>query len=171
MRVASQVTHAASSKYRSIQARKICDNPSGEGPHRKVTPDRKIYLDEEEIMKLFRRLTIALLALALCLSLVVISTTAQPGRARWEGNNGRHRGWSSGRHRGWSNRGRRIGWNDDYYSGYRRLSWRERRRLARMRMYNRRNAYYGNSYYDSWERRRARYRANRYRNSLYFRTW
>src|SRR5688572_31934664 len=84
-------------------------------------------------MELIRRITLASIAIAFCLSLAVVAADAQPGRARWEGNRGQHRGWTMGRHRGWDNRGRRIGWSDNYSSRYGRLSWRERRRLERIR--------------------------------------
>ena len=118
-------------------------------------------------MDLIRRLTLSVVGLAFCLSLAVVSSNAQPGRARWDGNRGQHRGWTQGRHRGWSNRGRRIGWDDNYDNRYRRLSWRERRRLARIRarMLNNRNRYYENGYSTPWERRRSINRSYRYRRN------
>ncbi|HEX6125603.1 MAG TPA: hypothetical protein VFZ23_09560 [Pyrinomonadaceae bacterium] len=116
-------------------------------------------------MALIRRIIVAALGLAFCLTLSVATSNAQPGRARWEGNRGLHRGWTQGRHRGWNNRGRRIG-RYDYGS---RLSWWERRRLARQRyrMYNARNRYYRDGYLSPWERRRLRSRAYRYRQNSY----
>ena len=114
-------------------------------------------------MTLIRRIIVAGICLTFGMTLFVATTYAQPGRARWEGNRGLHRGWTQGRHRGWDNRGRRS----SYYG--RRLSWRERRRLARLRyrMYNTRNRYYRDGYISSWERRRMRDRAYRYRNNAY----
>lgn len=117
-------------------------------------------------MESIRRITISLLCIAFCLGAAVTSSSAQPGRARWEGNRGLHRGWTTGRHRGWDNRGRRYGWTDSRYG---RLSWRERRRLERQRnrLYNMRKRFYSDGYYSPRERRRLMYGTYRYRRNIY----
>ena len=132
--------------------------------HRKDTQAENQFY-EEESMKLFRRLSVAFLGICFCLGLVVATSYAQPGRARWEGNRGLHRGWTIGRHRGWENRGRRS----YYRNRYEGISWRERRRLAlmRYRMYNSRNRNYGDGYLSRSERRRLARRAARYRATRY----
>ena len=65
-----------------------------------------------------KKIVLFTIAAAFIVGMFVISTNAQPGWARWEGNNGRHLGWSNGRHRGWRNRDR--DWRDDDYRRYRR---------------------------------------------------
>lgn len=114
-------------------------------------------------MESIRRITIAIIGLAFCLGLAVMTGHAQRERDRWDRDRGSNRGWTNGLHRGWDNRGRRIGRK----SG--RLSWRERQRLARQRyrIYNTRNRYYRDGYLSPWERRRLRERRLRYRQNYY----
>ena len=65
-----------------------------------------------------KKIVLFIVAVAFIIGMSVASANAQPGWARWEGNNGRHLGWSNGRHRGWRNRDRY--WRDDDYRRYRR---------------------------------------------------
>jgi hypothetical protein len=75
-------------------------------------------------MYLLKRVTLVGLVFAFALGLYVSAVNAQPGRARWSGNNGNHYGWTQGRHRGWDN-GRSRRWrNDDSYWRYRRYRYR-----------------------------------------------
>ena len=60
-------------------------------------------------MKMLKKISLALVALIFSLSMFVIAGEAQPGRAKWHGNNGRHLGWNNGRHKGW-NKGHKTGW-------------------------------------------------------------
>jgi hypothetical protein len=53
-------------------------------------------------MKLLKKLGLAFSAIAFLMSLAVMTTYAQPGKARYEGNRGKHRGWTIGKHRGWN---------------------------------------------------------------------
>jgi len=41
-------------------------------------------------MKMLKKISLALVALIFSLSMFVIAGEAQPGRAKWHGNNGRH---------------------------------------------------------------------------------
>ena len=91
-------------------------------------------------MKLLKTFGLTTTALALVLGLFVATSNAQPGRAGWYGNNGRHNGWSNGRHNGW-NRGRKRGWDNAYYNGYYRRS--------RNRYYNY-QTYYPNYNYQTY---------------------
>jgi hypothetical protein len=69
----------------------------------------------------FRR-TAGLIATAILVSgIFVTASIAQPGHARWEGNNGRHLGWYKGRHRGWD---RDRGWRDRRAVYYRPVRYR-----------------------------------------------
>ena len=130
-------------------------------------------------------------AIAFCLSLYVASADAQPGKARWNGNNGRHRGWQQGRRNGWNN-GRKTGWqnrnvywqprsrnvygsifqNRNIYwqqNRYGRINPREYRRLQRQRarIYRSSNRYYSDGYLSDRERRRLQRQQYRYRRSVY----
>lgn len=121
-------------------------------------------------MNLFRKLLLAGSTLAILTSMAVVAANAQPGRARWEGNNGRHLGWYNQRYNR-RFRNNRYG-NFDRYSvygarpGY--LSWRERRRLERQRyrLYNQRNRYYSDGFLNNRERRRLSQRYRQYRYNV-----
>src|SRR4051812_48465784 len=82
-------------------------------------------------MDSLKKFGLILSAVVFCLSLLVMTATAQPGRARREGNNGKHKGWDKGNHYGWQKKDkwadRRI--NRGYSSG--QLSSGEYRRLQR----------------------------------------
>ena len=146
--------------YKNVRQRELhCE-------HRMVIPKTIPILTQEEIMNLSRRLLVGFLGISFCLSLAVVTADAQRTR-RWEGSNEYQSEWRSGRNRGWENRGRRSNY---YRNRYRSLSWRERRRLARImryRMANSRNRYYNTGYMSRWERRRLARRANRYRTNQY----
>jgi hypothetical protein len=60
-------------------------------------------------MKMLKKISLALVAVIFSLSMFVIAGEAQPGHAKWHGNQGRHLGWNKGRRRGWNN-GRKTGW-------------------------------------------------------------
>ena len=86
-------------------------------------------------MKLLKKLGLMLSAIAFCLSLSVATANAQPGKAKWTGNQGKHKGWTQGKHKGWS-KGKKVGWinrDDDWWRRNRNLTWQERRRLSRER--------------------------------------
>lgn len=99
-----------------------------------------------EGMKLLKKLGLVFSSIAFLMSLAVVTTYAQPGKARYEGNRGKHRGWTIGKHKGWyKNRGwdrRDERWerrnsrydrrNDRAYSRG-RLTSEELRRLERRR--------------------------------------
>ena len=55
-------------------------------------------------MKLFKKLGLIFAAFAFCLTVAISSSYAQPGKAKYEGNKGKHRGWTQGKHYGWNNR-------------------------------------------------------------------
>ena len=53
-------------------------------------------------MKTLKKLGLVFTALAFCISLAVTASYAQPGKAKWQGNNGKHKGWYKGKHKGLS---------------------------------------------------------------------
>ena len=61
---------------------------------------------------MLKRIGLALGALVIFTGLFAAAGNAQPGKARWHGNNGRHTGWHRGNHNGW-NKGRKSGWRWD----------------------------------------------------------
>ena len=92
-------------------------------------------------MNSLKKLSLIFTAIAFCLSLAVTATYAQPGRAKWQGNNGKHKGWYKGKHKGWDKRDDRFNRRNarldrridrSYSRG--RLSAEEYRRLERRRM-------------------------------------
>ena len=132
-------------------------------------------------MSYLRKFGVIFMTIAFCLSLAVITSYAQPGNARWSGNNGRHRGWTQGRRNGWDN-GRKTGWrNRSIYqqqssrniywqqNRYGRLSPSEYWRLQRQRsrIYRNTNRYYSDGYLNSSERRRLQRQQYRYRRNVY----
>ena len=96
-------------------------------------------------MNILKKLGLAFASLAFVMALSVVSANAQPGKAGWNGNNGKHRGWTQGQHRGW-NKGRKTGWQD-------RNSWWSRQTDRR----------YRTGRYDDYEYRRL----ERQRERLY----
>jgi hypothetical protein len=90
-------------------------------------------------MNLLRTTRLMVVAAIFISGLFVTASMAQPGRASWYGNNGRHLGWTNGRHRGWY---KNRGWNDRRVAYY---------RPVRYRYYGYRNYYpsYGYSNYGS----------------------
>jgi len=82
-------------------------------------------------MKIVKKIGFVLFAIAFCLSLSITSAYAQPGKARYEGNNGKHKGWVKGQHKGWRKRDSRS--ERRVYRGYRsgQINSSEYRRLQR----------------------------------------
>jgi len=81
-------------------------------------------------MKLIRKFALAIVGVAFALSLFVSSSNAQPGKARWQGNKGKHIGWTKGRHNGWYKKKNKW-YRRPYRVGI--ITPRERLRLARER--------------------------------------
>lgn len=99
-------------------------------------------------MYLLRKIGLAILVAAFILTLSVITSYAQPGRARWEGNNGRHLGWTMGKHKGWyKDKHRKYRYNRYGTSYWDYLRMRERSRY---------NGYYYNPYGSSYNYRYSR---------------
>jgi hypothetical protein len=128
-------------------------------------------------MNLFKRLGIAIGAIAFCLSLFVIAGQAQDGRWRWRNYDRSEKSWNKARkyrrpdRRIYSRyRPRYIGYNRfNRYPGYGgRITPREARRLARQRarIYNARNRYYRDGYLSPRERRQLRKQIIRYRRNV-----
>lgn len=117
-------------------------------------------------MKLFKTLSLGVFVAAMMIAFSITSTYAQPGKARWGGNQGKHRGWERGNHEGWET-GRKTGWNRNYRQG--RISDRERDRLRRQRekIYNSRNRYFRDGYLNNNERRRLSNKVTKYRRNVY----
>jgi len=112
-------------------------------------------------MNLAKMIRFLVVLAVLACGFLVTSSTAQPGRASWYGNNGRHLGWSNGRHRGWDkDRGWR-GRNVVYY------------RPARYRYTGYRNYYpnygYGGSSILGVLLGNSRYNNSGYRGRYYYR--
>jgi hypothetical protein len=109
------------------------------------------------------KITLFLVSAGFVLGMFVASASAQSGWTRWEGNNGRHRGWAIGRHRGWRNRDR--DWRDDDYRRYRSSRYRNSGvgilgtifGVPNYGYHN--NGYYNNGYYRNdrkWEKERRK---------------
>ena len=104
-------------------------------------------------MKYLRTLTVIFASILLLAGIYIGTANAQPGRASWQGNRGRHLGWTIGRHRGWNReRRQRIRLNRTWRRSTRDayINRAEDRRLSRQ--YNR----YQRTYY----RNRMNYRRN-----------
>lgn len=91
-------------------------------------------------MKTLKKLGLIFSAIAFCMSLLVASASAQPGKAKYEGNNGKHKGWTKGKHKGWEKRDERWDRRDSRYDRRNdrnysrgRLSAEEYARLERQR--------------------------------------
>ena len=80
-------------------------------------------------MKLLKKLSLILTAITFCLSLLVATAAAQPGKAKHRGNNGNHYGWEKGKHKGW-NKGKKTGWTNRNGSWDRDDDRRRRGRLS-----------------------------------------
>lgn len=80
---------------------------------------------KEKNMKIPKKLLLTLISAIVFAGFAVSEGYAQPGRASFGGNNGRHLGWSRGRHRGW-NRGRKVGFGNRRFN--RGRSFRDDRR-------------------------------------------
>ena len=126
-------------------------------------------------MNILKKLGLAFASLAFVMALSVVSANAQPGKAGWNGNNGKHRGWTQGQHRGW-NKGRKTGWQDRNSWWSRQTDRRYRtgryddykyRRLERQRerLYNSRNRYYSDGYLSDKERRKLNKRYQKYQTN------
>jgi hypothetical protein len=134
-------------------------------------------------MKSLKKLTLIFIAVAFCLSLSVVTSMAQPGKAKYKGNNGNHYGWEKGKHKGW-NKGKKKGWenrddrwdrNDDRLErrtnrNYRRgrISEDEYRRLQRRqnRINRIRDRYDDDGVINNREQRRLRNRYGNYTDLL-----
>ena len=51
-------------------------------------------------MKTLKKLGLIFSTIAFCLSLAVTASYAQPGKAKYSGNKGKHKGWTQGKHKG-----------------------------------------------------------------------
>lgn len=119
-------------------------------------------------MKSFKRLGLILSAVVFSLTIAASSSFAQPGKAKYEGNNGNHRGWTQGKHKGWEKRDdraeRRI--NRGYNNG--RINSDEYRRLQRRgnRLQRVQNRYSRDGYVSTTERRRLNRKYTRYNRQI-----
>ena len=93
-------------------------------------------------MKTLKKIGLIFTTIAFCLSLTVMTSYAQPGKAKYSGNKGKHKGWTQGKHKGWNKRddkwirtnGRDYRRNRDgrfYDRNGRRITPQEGRRLER----------------------------------------
>jgi len=138
-------------------------------------------------MSYLRKFGLLFTVFAFCMSLAVVTSFAQPGKARWEGNNGRHRGWEQGKRNGWNN-GRKTGWrnrNNDYYWQQNRYGSRDyysrqnrwggrvtpreywRMQRQRSRIYRNTDRYYSDGYLSDKESRKLMKQRYKYRRSAY----
>lgn len=135
-------------------------------------------------MNLLKKFGLSAAAIVFALSAFAVSGNAQPGRARWEGNNGRHLGWTRGRHRGWDDDNRdwrrqryarsryhgyqtypnygysNYGYSNYGYNGYNYNPYRRSTTSTILgyvlggRNYRYSNGYYGSSYMTQKQRRK-----------------
>jgi hypothetical protein len=133
-------------------------------------------------MKFIKKLGVIFAAIAFCLSLTVATSYAQPGKAGWKNNNGKHKGWYKGQRNGW-NKGRKTGWlnrtgilsQQDWRNNRTtrrtrtgRLTSQELRQLQRRQtLLNRtRNRYYSDGYLTNRESRKLNKRTNKYQRRV-----
>jgi len=130
-------------------------------------------------MKTLKKFGLFLTAIAFCLSLAVTASYAQPGKAKYEGNKGKHKGWTQGKHRGWDRRddnwvrtnGRDYRRQRDgrYYdrNGI-RITPQERRRLERQqsRLGRLRDRFYRDGSLSNKEERKLDKKYTKYRRSI-----
>jgi hypothetical protein len=144
-----------------------------------------------EVMSYLKKIGLLFTAFAFCLTLSITASYGQPGKAKWKGNNGQHRGWTTGQRNGWT-RGRKTGWNyrrdddwrqtrsrsgywqntrsrEQYYQRNSRISPQEYRRLQRQRARINRNTgrFYRDGYLSDKERRRLQRQYYKYRRNVY----
>jgi hypothetical protein len=117
-------------------------------------------------MKLLKKISLAAFATCLLCIASSVPASAQHGRARWEGNSGRHLGWTMGRHNGWNKRTWNGRWRDRD-SRYSTMSYWRYRNMLRNRALNRtynRTRYYSpaSSLYQYQMNQRTTYRPYRY---------
>ena len=119
-------------------------------------------------------------AIAFCLSLAVTADYAQPGKAKYKDNNGKHRGWTQGRHKGWDKQrddrwvrtnGRDYRRQRDgiYYDrNGRRITPQERRRLERQqsRLGRLQDRYYRDGSLSNKEQQKLDKKYTKYRRSV-----
>lgn len=84
-----------------------------------------------EVMKSLKKLGLVLSAIAFCLCVSAASAYAQPGKAKYEGNRGLHKGWEKGKHYGWEKRDKRADHRLNRSTRQGRLSSEELSRLSR----------------------------------------
>ncbi len=130
-------------------------------------------------MKILKKFGLLLSAIAFCLSLAVTASYAQPGKAKYEGNKGKHKGWTQGKHRGWDRRddnwvrtnGRDYRRQRDgrYYdrNGI-RITPQERRRLERQqsRLGRLRDRFYRDGSLSNKEERKLDKKYTKYRRNI-----
>ena len=95
-------------------------------------PSAIINITKEIYMRIPKKLFLTLISAIVFAGFAVSDGYAQPGRASFGGNNGRHLGWSRGQHRGW-NRGRKVGFGDRRFNRG-RFSRGDRRRFDDRRL-------------------------------------
>jgi hypothetical protein len=142
---------------------RIIDNPLRLFLHRTVVAKLQLILSRRDFMNSFKRIALAMFAVAFLVGASVLTSNAQDRRWRNNDNNNYNRSWSRDRQRDWNNN-RRYN-NDRRYrsNSYRRMSPREYRRLQwrRYQMYRMQNRYNRNN----------DYRYNRSRDNRYRRNW
>lgn len=126
-------------------------------------------------MKLIKKLGLIIAAIAFCISISAATSYAQPGRAGWKNNNGKHKGWTKGQRNGWDN-GRKTGWRNrsilisqqDRIRRTGRITPQEYRQMQRKRLQlNRtRTRYYNDGYISDKERRKLQKRYNKYQRRV-----
>ena len=130
-------------------------------------------------MKTLKKLGLIFMALVFCLSLAASAINAQPGRAKYSGNNGKHKGWTKGNPNGWEKRDnnwvRTAGrdyqryQNSRYYDrNGRRITPQEYRRLQRQRsrIYRSQNRYYRDGSLSYKEQQKLNKQYSKYRRSV-----
>lgn len=134
-------------------------------------------------MNYLKKLSLVASAVVFSLSLAAMSASAQPGRARYEGNNGKHKGWTQGKHYGWDRNqsdryDRRDRRSDRRYSRIRqssglwssgRITPQEYRRLSRQknRISRSENRYYRDGSLSYKENRKLDKQYDKYKRSVY----
>ena len=124
-------------------------------------------------MKTLKKLGLIFSAIAFCLSIAVSASYAQPGKAKYEGNRGKHKGWEKQADRRQAMRSgvdyRRYNQDGRYYdrSG-RRITAQEYRRLQRQRsrISRSRDRFYRDGSLSDKERQKLAKQRSKFRRSV-----
>jgi len=139
----------------------------------------EFFIFRRKFMKTLKKLGLIFSTIAFCMTLAVTASYAQPGKAKYKGNNGKHKGWTQGKNKGWDKRDNKwVRNNGRDYRRYRdgryydrngrRITPQERRRLERQqsRLGRLENRYYRDGSLSKKEQQKLDSKYSKYRRSV-----